>query len=128
MGIVFLRLDEILEIHQDQIRRYGGSPGIRDAGVLRSALSMPTAGFGEHYFHKDVFEMAAAYLFHLVQGHAFIDGNKRTGTMAAFIFLWMNGVTLKADDARLETLVRGVARGKVDKPAIAEFFRQHSNP
>ena len=127
MGIVFLQLDEILEIHQDQIQRYGGSPGIRDAGVLRSALSIPAASFGGHYFHKDIFEMAAAYLFHIVQGHAFIDGNKRTGSMAAFVFLRMNGVALTADDDRLETLVRGVAQGKIDKPAIAGFFRQHSN-
>src|SRR3989344_7069432 len=112
MGIVFLQLDEIMEIHQDQIQRYGGIFGIRDEGILKSALSMPSAGSGGRYFHSDLFEMAAAYLFHIVQGHAFMDGNKRAGAMAAFVFLQMNGVTLTADNADFEALVLDVARGK----------------
>lgn len=75
------------EIHQDQIVRYGGQPGTRDLVLLNSALAMPAATFGDVYLHTSLFEMAAAYLFHLVQNHPFNDGNKRTGAVTAIIFL-----------------------------------------
>ena len=126
MDLAFLQLDEVLEIHQDQIQRYGGSPGVRDIGILQSALAMPEAGFGGRYLHEDVFEMAATYLFHIVQGHPFIDGNKRAGAMAAFVFLSMNGISLNAADNSFESLVRSVAQGKTNKATISEFFRRHS--
>ena len=76
MRPLFLTLEEVREIHIDQIERYGGGPGIRDISLLQSAIAMPAAGFGEQYLHGDLFEMAAAYLFHLVQNHPFVDGNK----------------------------------------------------
>ena len=75
----FLALDEILEIHDDQIQRYGGDAGIRDRGLLESAIAMPQQSFGGQYLHKDIFEMAAAYAFHLAESQAFVDGSKRTG-------------------------------------------------
>ncbi len=124
--IEFLGLDEILEIHRDQIERYGGSAGIRDMGLLQSAVAMPAAGFGGDYLHQDIFEMAAAYLFHITQNHPFVDGNKRTGTVAAVVFLEMNGVELDADENELEELVRSVAMGKADKAASAVFLRDNS--
>lgn len=124
--IEFLGLDEILEIHRDQIERYGGSAGIRDIGLLQSAVAMPAAGFGGDYLHQDIFEMAAAYLFHITQNHPFVDGNKRTGTVAAVVFLEMNGVELDADEDELENLVRSVAMGKADKSAAAAFLRDNS--
>jgi len=96
--IEFLGLDEIINIHMDQIEQYGGSAGIRDIGLLQSAAAMPAAGFGEDYLHKDIFEMAAAYLFHITQNHPFIDGNKRTGIASAATFLGINGILLDADD------------------------------
>jgi death-on-curing protein len=61
----FLTLDEVIEIHRDMVERYGGSPGIRDQGLMESAVAMPQAGFGEQYLHSTVFEMAAAYLLSL---------------------------------------------------------------
>lgn len=122
----FLGLDEVLEIHRDQIERYGGTSGIRDIGLLQSALAVPASGFGGRYLHGDVFEMAAAYLFHIVQDHPFLDGNKRTGAAAALVFLMMNGVELDADEEAFETLVRSVAEGKANKAAAAEFFRKHA--
>ncbi|MFO0840684.1 MAG: type II toxin-antitoxin system death-on-curing family toxin [Phycisphaerae bacterium] len=67
--------------------------------------------------------MAAAYLFHIVQNHPFVDGNKRTGTAAALVFLEMNGITIEADEDALVELVLKVAQGRADKPRIAEFFR-----
>jgi len=124
--IIFLWLDEVIEIHFDQIKRYGGLPGIRDIELLKSAIAMPAAGFGEEYFCTDIFEMAAAYLFHIVQNHPFIDGNKRTGAVASVVFLLMNGIELKADDDRFEKLVLSVANSKIEKTTIAEFFRKNS--
>ena len=122
----FLSVEDVIEIHADQIERYGGSLGVRDVELLRSAIGMPEAGFGEQYLHTNLFEMAAAYLYHIVQNHPFIDGNKRTGTMAAFVFLKLNGLTLDADESIFEPLVLKAAQGQIDKPAIAEFFRKHS--
>src|SRR6185369_192349 len=92
----FLTLDEVLEIHRDQIVRYGGSMGVRDMGLLQSALAQPQATFERQFLHHDIFEMAAAYLFHIVQNHPFIDGNKRVGVAAALVFLLLNDCDIKA--------------------------------
>ena len=91
MEPLFLSLDEVLEIHQQQIKRYGGSAGIRDAAGLESAIATPQATFDGAFLHATIPAMAAAYLFHLCQNHAFIDGNKRVGANAAITFLLMNG-------------------------------------
>jgi death on curing protein len=123
----FLSVEDVIEIHADQIERYGGSLGVREAELLWSAIGMPEAGFGDQYLHTDLFEMAAAYLYHIVQNHPFIDGNKRTGAMAAFVFLKLNGFTLEAAESIFEEIVLKTAQGKIDKPAIAEFFRKHSH-
>ena len=122
----FLLLDKLLQIHADQIERYGGSSGVRDADLLSSAIGMAEAGFGDQYLHSDLFEMAAAYLFHIVQNHPFLDGNKRVGAMAAFTFLKLNGLTLKANESQFEALVLAVAQGKKGKAEITEFFRKHA--
>jgi len=119
----FLTLAEVLEIHQDQIRRYGGRSGIRDLDLLKSALAMPQAGMGVEYFHADIVEMAAAYLFHIVRDHPFIDGNKRTGTVAALVFLALNGIEIDAEETEFEQLVRKAAEGKADKKDIGGFLR-----
>lgn len=75
---LFLTLDEVLEIHQQQIDLYGGSHGLRDPGALESAVATPQCTFGDEYLHTTIWEMAAAYLYHLVENHPFIDGNKRS--------------------------------------------------
>lgn len=126
MNPVFLTLEEVTEIHRDMIEGYGGSLGIREVGLLESAVAMPQAGFGGQYLHADLFEMAAAYLFHIVQNHPFVDGNKRVGAMAAFTFLKLNGFSLIAKEAAFEKMVRGVAEGKGTKVEIAEFLRKNS--
>jgi death-on-curing protein len=120
-------VEDVIDIHADQIERYGGSLGIRDVELLRSAIGMPEAGFGNQYLHADLFEMAAAHLYHIVQNHPFIDGNKRTGTMASFVFLKLNGLTLDADESAFESIVLRTAQGQIDKSAIAEFLREHSH-
>src|SRR5512143_1409321 len=92
--IIFLTLAEVIEIHADQITRYGGSHGIRDMDLLSSAVAMSSASFGGKFLHADIFEMAAAYAFHIAQNHPFIDGNKRAALASALVFLELNGVSI----------------------------------
>ena len=126
MEPVFLNLEEVLAFHADQIKRYGGSPGIRDLNMLQSALAAPAASFGGAYLHEDIFMMAAAYLFHIAENHPFVDGNKRTETAAMLTFLAVNGYKVTAGVDELEKLVLSVAEGKVGKPEIASFLHNHS--
>ena len=128
MGILFLDIEDVLAIHADQIRRYGGSGGVRDEGLLLSALAMPQAAFFGEYAHKDIYEMAAAYLFHIVMNHPFIDGNKRTGTVGAIAFLKLNGIWVKPDNEAFVEFVLAVAQSEKNKPQITAFLKQHSRP
>jgi death-on-curing protein len=121
---LFLTLDEALGLHADQIRRYGGSSGLRDLGLLQSALAMPETSFDEEFLHGTLFEMAAAYLFHIARKHPFVDGNKRTALMCALVFLGLNSERLDADSEALYALVDGVAAGSVDKAEVSVFLRQ----
>ena len=117
MEPVFLSLDEVLEIHEQQIERYGGSQGLRDAAALESAVATPQATFGGDFLHTSIPAMAAAYLFHLCQNHAFIDGNKRVGANAAITFLLMNNLEPTFDEVELADLVLSVASGGLSIPA-----------
>ena len=126
MSPVFLSLDEVIEIHRDMIERYGGSAGIRDMGLLQSAVAMPRAGFGGDFLHADLFEMASAYLFHIVRNHPFTDGNKRVGAAAALVFLELNGVEVKVSNELLAATVLDLAQAKIAKAAIADFLKMHS--
>ena len=125
MKPVFLSVDRIKRIHLDQVERYGGEPSIRDQGLLESAAAMPAASFGDQFLHAFPHEMAAAYLFHLVSNHAFVDGNKRVGLATALMFLKVNGKRLECEHQALEDLVLGVARGEKEKVDVAIFFRDH---
>lgn len=122
--IKFLNLGEVMEIHLDQVARYGGSAGLRDLNLLKSAVAMPQATFGGEYLHSDIFEMAAAYLFHVVKNHPFLDGNKRVGAVAAIIFLALDGYDFTAPEDELAEIVFGLARGELTKAHIAIFIRK----
>jgi death-on-curing protein len=122
---LFLTLDEVLGIHADQIRCYGGRPGLRDLGLLQSAVAMSETTFDGEFLHGTVFEMAAAYLFHLARNHPFVDGNKRTALMSALVFLGLNSQRLDAESGALYELVDGVAAGSVDKAEVSVFFRRN---
>jgi len=122
----FLTLDEVLAIHAHQIRRYGGSAGLRDRALLESALAMPLATFGGERLHDSVWEQAAAYLFHLTKNHPFVDGNKRVGLACCLVFLRMNGHRVQATDDELVELVEGVAGGGVTKSDVAVFLQSHA--
>lgn len=120
----FIELDEALEIHADQIRRHGGAAGIADLGLLESALAVPRSGMAGRYFHSDLIEMAAAYLFHIVMNHPFVDGNKRVGTATALVFLELNGVRSRYDNDALAAFVLEVAAGKRSKADAIEYLRR----
>lgn len=121
----FLALDEILGIHSDQIRRYGGRPGVRDLGLLQSAIAMPQTSYEGEFLHGSLAEMAGAYLFHIARNHPFVDGNKRTALMSALVFLGLNGQRLRAAPDALYSLVDGVAAGEIGKPQVAVFIGDH---
>ncbi len=122
----FLTIQEVLYFHRAQIEQFGGSKGVRDPGLLESALAQPCASFGGEYLHRGLFEMAAAYLYHIVQNHPFVDGNKRVGLESALAFLALNGVEIDAPDDDLESLVLAVASGQADKTQAAAFLDKHS--
>jgi len=126
--VVFLTLDEVIALHADQIERYGGRPGIRDLGLLQSALGTPSAAFEERFLHEGLHEMAAAHLFHIVRNHPFVDGNKRVGLMVLLAFLGLNSRRLDANAQEVEDLVLGIARGRVSKAETAVFVQQHLRP
>jgi death on curing protein len=125
---VFLTLDEVLALQADQIRRYGGRPGVRAFDLLQSAIAVPAATFGGVFLHGSLHEMAAAYLFHLVRDHPFVDGNKRVGLIAMLAFLALNGLRLDAEPDALVDLVTGVADGRISKAEIAVFVKAGMRP
>lgn len=122
--MIFLNVEEVIDYHTEIINEFGGSHGIRDIGLLISAVEMPKATmFGED-LHPTIFDKAAAYLFHIVCNHPFIDGNKRSATVAALTFLVSNQIELEYDEYELEDLVIRVAEGLVKKEEIALFFEK----
>ncbi|MBO6535277.1 MAG: type II toxin-antitoxin system death-on-curing family toxin [Balneolaceae bacterium] len=124
--IRFLDKETILIFHNHQIETYGGSLGIRDEGLLESALALPKQSFGGEYVHSSIFEMAAAYGFHLCKNHPFIDGNKRTALVAMFTFLHVNGFRINADKKVLYSVIIDLASGKLDKSKLTKFLKEHS--
>src|SRR5437868_3216915 len=109
--IKFFTIEQVIELHDVFLEDHGGLAGIRDKGLLASAVDMPrTAMFGE-YLHKTIYDKAAAYLFHLVQNHPFYDGNKRTGALTAILFLEENGVEITFSDDDYEDFVLEIAQG-----------------
>ena len=122
----FLSIEDVLFMHANQINLYGGEHGVRDPHALESAIAQPQAGVGGEYFHHDLYEMAAAYLFHIVKNHPFLDGNKRSGATAALAFLDLNGVEIEAPKGSLYDLTISVATGQAGKAEIATFFRTHA--
>jgi death-on-curing protein len=128
MEPVFLSLDEVLEIHEQQVEHYGGSQGLRDAAGLESAVATPQATFDGEFLHTSIPAMAAAYLFHLCQNHPFIDGNKRVGANAAVTFLLLNNWEPTFDENELVDLVLSVASGGLNKVGLIAIFESRCKP
>jgi death on curing protein len=123
-----LSVDDVIEIHEDQIANYGGSAGVRDMGLLDSAVAAPKATYGGQLLHDDLAAMAGAYLYSLAKNHPFVDGNKRVATAAALVFLRANGYTVACLAEELTDAVLAVAKGEWNREAISQFFRDHLAP
>jgi death-on-curing protein len=124
----FLSTDEVLTLHETGIDAFGGSHGIREAGLLDSALAMPRQGFGGQYVHEFPFGMAAAYLFHLCANHPFVDGNKRIALSVCITFLRMNGWNLAASEDAAYATVLEVAQAAKSKEEVADWLLRNSRP
>ncbi|MGF1519789.1 MAG: type II toxin-antitoxin system death-on-curing family toxin [Nodosilinea sp.] len=118
----FLDAATILMLHSRQIERFGGTAGVRDRGLMESALAQPQATFGGELLHPTLPEQAAAYLYHLAKNHPFVDGNKRTAFAVMVTFLRLNGARLNLSNDQAYDLVMGVAQGQIDKPALANIL------
>jgi len=120
--MIVLTVEQVLDFHTEIINELGGAHGIREMGLLISAIEMPTASMFGEFLHVSIYDKAAAYLYHMICNHPFADGNKRSGLVTALTFLEVNAVILEYDENNLEDLVVQVAAGKADKGLIAEFF------
>ena len=124
--IKFLDKQTILAFHRDQVKTYGGKQGVRDEGLSESAIAQPQASFGGEYMQETIFEMAAAYGFHICKNHPFFDGNKRTALVAVYTFLFFNGYRLQADKKSLFAVIIDLANGKLKKPELANFLEENA--
>ena len=118
-----MQLADVVRIHVDQIERYGGPAGIRGLGLLQLAIAMPQASLDGEWLHRDLYEMAAAYAFHVSRNHAFTDGNKRTALASALVFLEINGISTQDPEGRLYETMIDVASGVLDKLGLAQVFQ-----
>ncbi|MBT9368391.1 type II toxin-antitoxin system death-on-curing family toxin [Rhizobium sp. CSW-27] len=122
----FLSKALIIELHKRQIARFGGADGLRDVGLLESALARPVDR--NLYGSDNLTELAAAYLFGLARNHAFVDGNKRIAIVAAGVFLMENGLMIEVTDAAMFSFVMAVAAGEIDEEGCMQFLRDHTVP
>lgn len=119
---IFLTLDEVLYLHDESLRRFGGSEGVRDLGLVESALGSAQNAFW--YGKGDLFDIAAACAFHIAQSQAFLDGNKRTGTASALVFLMRNRIDAPVDDGSVYDALIAIAEKRLDKAGLAELLRK----
>ena len=120
---LFLTLAEVIEIHKDQIVQYGGTLGVRDMGLLQSALAQPEASFSGQWLHEGLFSMAAAYAFHICKNHPFLDGNKRTALASALVFLEMNDFSVNDPYEELIGAMLKMASEKLTKQQFAQILK-----
>jgi death-on-curing protein len=126
--VEFLDIEDVLLIHKEQLARFGGGDGLRDQGLLESAIAMPRATFGGQFVHESVFAMAAAYAFHIAENQTFVDGNKRTGVLAAVVFLELNGYIVEEPPSRLYAAMIAIAERRLDKAGLAALLERLSRP
>lgn len=127
MAVHFVPKDVVLTIHADLLQRYGGEAGLRDAGLLDSALTQPKMTFGGKYTHKTLFDKAAAYGFHVCKNHPFVDGNKRVAFVLMNIFLQKNGWEIVSPEEDAYKMMMDLASGKPTKPQLSSWLKEHSS-
>jgi death-on-curing protein len=121
---LYLSLEQVLEIHAFQIRRFGGSAGLRDRGALEAALARPQMTFGGEDLYPEVAAKAAALMHSLAMNHPFVDGNKRVGAHAALLFLRANEMEFGISPAELTGITLSLARGELSAEALTVWLRQ----
>ena len=117
---------EVLAAHQVQIEDHGGAHGVRDIGLLQSALFRPQNRFA--YEKPTLYDLAASYAFGLARNHPFIDGNKRTAFIACYAFLRINGIRLIADEGDVVRVFVDLAAGTIDEIALAKWIEANAEP
>ncbi|HMP76214.1 MAG TPA: type II toxin-antitoxin system death-on-curing family toxin [Kiritimatiellia bacterium] len=118
---IWVDVNDALAFHEDMLAQFGGLPGVRDLGLLESALNRPRQLFV--YGAPDLFEMAAAYAAGIVRNHPFLDGNKRAGFMAAALFLETNGISFEAPEEEVVLQTLALAAGELDERGYAKWLR-----
>jgi len=121
----FLNLEIVLKIHTRQIERFGGTNGLRDQGLLESALAQPQVTFDGQLLHPEIHQQAGAYLYHLTMNHPFIDGNKRTAFAVMDTFLRINGYNLTLSNQSAYNLVIKVANHQISKEDLIYFLQKN---
>ena len=119
---VWLSTELIIAIHDEQLEQFGGPSGLRDRGLLESALARPLNQYA--YGNEDMAALAAAFAFGLVRNHPFIDGNKRTGLLALVTFLGLNGIDFVAPEAETAITMLALAAGEIDEGELAHWIRE----
>jgi len=128
MAVRFIPDEIVLLVHADLIRRYGGQTGIRDRGLLSSALVQPLMTGGGKFLHKTIFDKAAAYGFHVCRNHPFVDGNKRVAFVLMDIFLRRNGYELAACEDEAYVIMMALADGRLTKLQLTAWLKDKSKP
>lgn len=123
---IWITRDAVLAIQLRLLAQFGGLPGVRDDGLLESALNRPRQLLA--YGEPDLFDLAAAYALGIVKNHPFLDGNKRAGFMAAYTFLGVNGVNLEIPEPEVVLQTLGLAAGAVSEQAYAKWLRASCAP
>jgi death-on-curing protein len=126
MAIRYIPEELVLTIHADLLQRYGGQPGLRDRGLLESALAQPRMTVGGKEVHKTLFEKTAAYGYHICNNHPFIDGNKRVAFVLMDVFLQKNGWEITAAEEDAYSMMMSLASGNLSKVQLASWLKEHS--
>lgn len=124
----FLDQESVLRIHDRQLQKFGGTPGVRDVGLLESALAQPQASFGGELLHPTIAQQAAAYLYHLAMNHPFLDGNKRTAFAVMDAFLRLNGYRLHLSNDQSYQLVLDVVQKTISKENLGNYLEKWIEP
>ena len=124
--INFIPKQVILHFHEQLIELYGGTPGIRDEQLLDSALEQPKSSFGSSFLNESIFEMAAAYGFHICKNHPFVDGNKRISLVAMDTFLQENGYEITASEKETYKIIIALSSGEISKKELTEWLKENT--
>lgn len=123
---IYLTLEQIIIIHEDQIVRYGGSSGLRDVSLLESAVFRPQSSFGGNDLYPTIFDKASVLMHSLILNHSFIDGNKRVGTASVLVFLELNGYQLRVTQKALVNTALGVESKKINTEKLAVWLKKYT--